>query len=80
MPLWNRGIKLSDSQKKKISKTMSLYFWWNNGEVTVRAKECPEGFVKGRLNNTGKHWFNNGKVETYAFTCPEGFVKGRLKR
>lgn len=23
--------------------------WYNNGEVNIKAKECPEGFVKGRL-------------------------------
>ena len=23
--------------------------WYNNGKITIMAKECPEGFVPGRL-------------------------------
>ena len=27
-----------------------LLHWYNNGEINTLAKECPEGFVKGRLS------------------------------
>ena len=38
-PSWNKGLKLGSNGTH----------WYNNGEVNVKAKECPEGFVKGRL-------------------------------
>ena len=31
------------------SKSTIGYHWYNNGNVCVLAKECPEGFVAGRL-------------------------------
>ena len=86
MGLSQKGRKHSDETKRKISEAHKMSelhkgkTYWNNGEVEVRRMECPEGFVKGRLNSAEKHWFNNGKAETHAITCPEGFVKGRLKR
>ena len=38
-PSWNKGLKLGSNGTH----------WYNNGEINVKAKECPEGFVKGRL-------------------------------
>lgn len=38
-PSWNKGKKLGSNGTH----------WYNNGEVNVKANECPEGFVKGRL-------------------------------
>lgn len=49
------GRKFSEEHKKKIGKTKkgNTYVrgsrWYNNGEKCVRARECPEGFVLGRL-------------------------------
>ena len=40
---------MDEETKAKISKTISGQRWWNNGKECVRAKECPEGFVRGRL-------------------------------
>ena len=48
-PSNRRGIHLSDETRVKISKVQKGLHWYNNSEVNVRAKECPEGFVKGRL-------------------------------
>ena len=36
---WKKGLKLGPNGTH----------WYNNGKVNVKAKECPEGFVKGRL-------------------------------
>ena len=35
---WNKGKKTGSNGSH----------WYNNGEVSVKAKKCPEGFVKGR--------------------------------
>lgn len=32
---------------EKISNSRKGYKWFNNGQVSVQAKECPEGFVPG---------------------------------
>lgn len=39
--------KPSRNKGKKLGSNGT--HWYNNGEVNVKAKECPEGFVKGRL-------------------------------
>ena len=47
--------KISEARKGKPSvmkgKTIRLKGtqWFNNGVKSIRAKECPEGFVKGRI-------------------------------
>lgn len=47
--------KISESKKGKpsLNKGKKLgsngTHWYNNGKINVRAKDCPEGFVKGRL-------------------------------
>lgn len=38
-PSWNKGKKLGSNGTH----------WYNNGKINIKAKECPEGFVKGRL-------------------------------
>lgn len=49
---------LTKEQRERWSKQTKGKHWYNNGEKTVFAFECPEGFVKGRLNC---HW-NENKV------------------
>ena len=53
---WNKGKKHSDEAKKKMSevaKGKNIWtkgrLWYNNGEINIRAYECPEGFVPGIL-------------------------------
>ena len=47
------GKHLSDETKKKISASKKGRHlgkhWYNNGVVSVLARECPDGFVKGRI-------------------------------
>ena len=52
----NYGKHFSEEYKKKLSgalKGKNIWTkgtrWYNNGKINIRAKECPEGFVPGRL-------------------------------
>jgi hypothetical protein len=40
---------LSEEVKKKLSELTKGTRWYNNGLVCVRARECPPGFIPGRL-------------------------------
>ena len=43
-PAWNKGLR-----GYKGHKSNNGQHWYNNGEVSVMAFECPEGFKLGRL-------------------------------
>ena len=45
----HKGKKHSEESKKKIRSTMKKLHWYNNGEINTRSKECPPGFIPGRL-------------------------------
>lgn len=40
--------KMSEAHKGKNSWTKGMR-WFNNGKINIRAKECPDGFVTGKL-------------------------------
>lgn len=40
---------MSEETKKKMSESRKGTHWYNNGKINIRSKECPEGFVPGRL-------------------------------
>ena len=50
-----KGHSVSEETKKKIAeaskgnKNVRGMHWYNNGKISKRAKECPEGFVPGRI-------------------------------
>ena len=44
-----KGKHLSEEHKRKIGYVTKGTNWYNNGVICVRAKTCPEGFVKGRI-------------------------------
>ena len=44
-----KGKKLSEETKNKISETLKGSRWFNNGKICIKAKECPQGFIPGRL-------------------------------
>ena len=44
-----KGKHRSKETKKKIGEAKKGTRWYNNGEINIRAKECPEGFVPGRI-------------------------------
>lgn len=43
------GNRLSEETRKKIGMAKKGTRWFNNGEKCVRAYECPDGFVPGRI-------------------------------
>lgn len=80
----NKGKKLTKEHIDYLRNVNKEYHWYNNGKENIRAKECPEGFVSGRLvdnshnrSSKGMHWFTNGVKNVCAFECPEGFRPGR---
>ena len=48
---WNKGKRLSEEHKQKVSNAFKDHYYFNNGIKNVLARECPEGFVKGRLKH-----------------------------
>ena len=48
-PTWLVGKTLSEEHKLKDREAILGLKYWNNGIKNVRARECPEGFVRGRL-------------------------------
>ena len=43
------GKHHSEETRKKISESKKVTRWFNNGKINIRVKECPPGFVPGRL-------------------------------
>ena len=92
-----RQRKITEQTKEKLKQycgtKSSVFgkFWFNNGTKEIYAKECPVGFIKGRLHKAKSHgnkisernkrsrWYNNGIKQVFIETCPEGFVPGMLK-
>lgn len=44
-----RGVVRSENFKDGVSKQFAGTRWYNNGIVNKRCKDCPEGFVPGKL-------------------------------
>lgn len=81
----NKGKKLTKEHIDYLRSINKEYHWYNNGKENIRAKECPEGFIPGRLvdnsnnrSSKGMHWFTNGVENVCTFECPEGFRPGRV--
>ena len=43
------GKQLTEEHKKKLSKARKGTHFFNNGKINVRVKECPPGFIPGRI-------------------------------
>ena len=50
----NKGKKRSEETRNKMSTAKKDMRWFNNGKTNIRAKECPPGFVLGRLRKYKK--------------------------
>ena len=45
----------ASERRKQLNKTNVGSHWFNNGTISFRSKECPEGFVPGRIYNRRNH-------------------------
>lgn len=58
--------------------------WFNNGILETYANQCPDGFIKGRLQRAstkkGLLWFTDGNINKQYRDGeqPEGFNRGRI--
>ena len=43
------GKHPSEEARKKMSEAFKGCHWYNNGKISKRAKQCPEGFVPGMI-------------------------------
>ena len=72
-PPWNKGKRLSEETRKKMSESKKgknhPFFGKQHSEKTRR---------KMSKAHIGKHWYNNGVISVLARECPDGFVKGRI--
>ena len=48
----HKGKHHSEESKKRIGAAKKGTCWFNNRKINIRAKECPPGFVPGRLGQT----------------------------
>ena len=53
---WDYDKHFNEETKKKLSEAAKgkniwtkCTHWYNNGKINIRTKECPDGFVPGRL-------------------------------
>lgn len=74
------GKKHSYAATYAIKEANRKLKWWNDGVKEVRAQECPEGFVRGRISNKNTVWVNDGikEVQIPEEEKTEDQVKGRL--
>lgn len=85
------GKPKSDITKAKMRVKAKGRLWFNNGEISVSRRKCPDGFKPGRLPRTEEHnknaglahkgirWYTDGTVDKQirGDNIPEGFRPGR---
>ena len=70
------GKNQTESSRIKIKLANEGYKWYNDGTTEVKSKNCPAGFVKGRLKT--KQWYANKETEVYTDVRPSrDFIRGK---
>lgn len=49
-PSGMKGKHHSEEAKRKLGAATKGTRWYNNGKINIRTKECPNGFVSGRIS------------------------------
>lgn len=79
------GRKLSQEAREKVSNSKKGKHAYNNGKVTIKAYECPEGFKPGFLKNDSLSkckFYTNGNTTIKVYEgqdIPDGFYLGMAK-
>lgn len=78
-----RRQDVQEKRKNNLVEKIQNSIWCNNGTVSKRLKQIPDGWSLGRLpysnpGSKGKTWCNNGVVSRLFNEIPEGWIKGRL--
>jgi hypothetical protein len=60
------GVPHTEETKARVSASMAEYLWWNNGQEMVRAKACPDGYVRGALPRGTPNWSEEGRARISA--------------
>ena len=58
-----KGKSLSAETRKKMSEARKGSYFFNNGVKSIRAKTCPEGFVKGRIKPKKERLLRNKQMK-----------------
>lgn len=48
-PRYGKAFSHTPEAKKKISEAHKNKKWWNNGVKSILSRDCPPGFVRGRM-------------------------------
>lgn len=81
--VWNKGLRLSDETKSKISKTVQATCnnaaWKKAHSERIKNSKKWQEAMKNRPSRKGTHWYNNGEKSIRTFVCPIGYKPGRIK-
>ena len=77
-PAWNKGKKMSEETKRKMSESAKGKKM--SEETRKKMSAAKKGKNIGNTNTKGMHWYNNGKESKLCYECPDGFVPGRIKK
>lgn len=73
----------SQETREKLSRIKTGLHCYNNGEINIRAKECPEGFKPGFIKKNIRYKFCTNDIITIKIKetdpIPEGFHLGMTK-
>jgi len=81
---WTNGIEQIKSQEQPYEgwykgtirqQSNKIRNWFNNGNEEKLLKNCPDGWISGRLLN--RLWYTNGIEEKYTSNGPDGWSRGR---
>lgn len=80
------SASVREASRIRRAQTNRARRWYNNGISTAFLTQCPDGWVKGRINQkpttAGNKWYNNGIIAVSRKEKPTGdeWITGMLKK